>query len=226
MAREPLAFCRSKQIDLELYGQNDVTWFDECSRGPAGGVIGHGGLDAGVDESVLLEVPGFHVELRLTGPRADRDEANAKARHERGSVEYSIQLLAWQLMKLFHIFGAFLQVTGSRSRSCAPSTALSRGGARNDCTTRLEQPVRSRVGALVARPGPDRDVVADRVESRICKSLPSSCLRAKLRLAGKGCRRRTAVRQMVNDVGRIGNRKISVHADRHLSSERAEWAVV
>jgi hypothetical protein len=62
VARESLSSCRSKQVDLELYGQNDLTWFDECGRGPTGGVIGHGGLNAGVNESVLLEVPVFFTK--------------------------------------------------------------------------------------------------------------------------------------------------------------------
>jgi hypothetical protein len=70
-------------------------------------VIGHGGLHTSVDEAVLLEVPGLHVELRFADPRTDANEANAEARHERGGVEYPFQFFAWQLVEFFHVLGAF-----------------------------------------------------------------------------------------------------------------------
>jgi hypothetical protein len=84
-----------------------VTRFDQCRSGPTGGVIGHGGLNTGVDEAVLLEVPGLHVEFRFADPRTDSHEANAEARHERGGVEYPFQFLAWQLVEFFHVLDAF-----------------------------------------------------------------------------------------------------------------------
>jgi len=60
-----------------------------------------------VDEAVLLEVPGLHVELRFADPRTDTNEANAEAGHERGGVEYPFQFFAWQLVEFFHVLGAF-----------------------------------------------------------------------------------------------------------------------
>jgi hypothetical protein len=73
-------------------------------------VIGHGGLNTGVNEAVLLEVPGLDVKFRFTHPRTDSYEANAEALHERGGIEYPFQFLAWQLVELLHVLGVFLRL--------------------------------------------------------------------------------------------------------------------
>jgi len=94
-ARESLTFRRPKQIYLELDGENDVAGCGRGRCGPTGGVIGQGGLNAGVDEAVLLKVPGLHVEFRFAGAGIDGDKANAKARYKRGGAEYPLQFVAW-----------------------------------------------------------------------------------------------------------------------------------
>jgi len=85
-----------------------VTRFDQCRRGPTGRVIGHGGLHTGMNEAVLLEVPGLHVKFRFAGSRTEGHQANTKVRHERCCIEYPFQFLAWQLVERLHVLGAFL----------------------------------------------------------------------------------------------------------------------
>jgi hypothetical protein len=80
-----------------------VIWFDQRRRGPTGCVIGHGGLNTGVDEAVLLQVPWLNVKFRFADPWIDTHEANAKAHYERGGVEYPFQFLAWQLIEFLHV---------------------------------------------------------------------------------------------------------------------------
>ena len=94
LAGESLTLRRSQQVDLELDCKNDVTRCDRCRRGSTGGVIGQGGLNAGVHEAVLLEVPGLHVEFRFAGAGIDGHEANAEVRNERGGAEYPFQFSA------------------------------------------------------------------------------------------------------------------------------------
>ncbi len=108
MAREPTPFGSSKQVDLELYRENDVIWFNDCCSGSTGCVIGHGGLHTGMNEAILLEVPRLHVKFRFAGPRTDGHEANTKVRHERCCIEYPFQFLAWQLVELLHVLSALL----------------------------------------------------------------------------------------------------------------------
>ena len=120
-----------------------MTRFDQCRRGPTGRVIGHGGLNTGVDEAVLLEVPGLHVKFRFADPWIDAHEANAEARHERGGIEYPFHFLAWQLVELLHVLGAFLRLTAKLSG--APNFTKSRLGV--DCalaSTKLRFPGRQR----------------------------------------------------------------------------------
>ncbi len=97
-----------------------MTRFDQRRRGPTGCVIGHGGLHTGVDEAVLLQVPGLQVKFRFADPWIDAHETNAKARHERGGVEYPFHFLAWQLVELLHVLGAFLRRLTRLNRMVAP----------------------------------------------------------------------------------------------------------
>jgi hypothetical protein len=85
-----------------------VIRFNQCGSGPTGCVIGHGGLNTGVDEAVLLEVPGIYIKFRFADPCSDSHQANAEVRHERDGIEYPFQFLAWQLVELVHIFGTNL----------------------------------------------------------------------------------------------------------------------
>lgn len=88
-----------------------MTRFGQCRCGSTGCVIGHRGLNTGVDEAVLLEVPGLHVKFRFADSRTDGCQANAEARYERGGIEYPFQFLAWQLVELLHVLGIFLRLT-------------------------------------------------------------------------------------------------------------------
>jgi hypothetical protein len=98
LASELLSFGSSKQVNLELYRENDVIRFDHCCGCATGRVIGHRGLHTGMHEAVLLQVPGLHVQFRFAGPRAERYEANTEIRHERCCVEYPFQFFAWQFV--------------------------------------------------------------------------------------------------------------------------------
>jgi hypothetical protein len=42
-----------------------VIRFDHCCGCTTGRVIGHGGLHTGMNEAVLLEMPGLHVKFRF-----------------------------------------------------------------------------------------------------------------------------------------------------------------
>jgi hypothetical protein len=68
-----------------------VIRFNQCGSGPTGCVIGHGGLNTGVDEAVLLEVPGIYIKFRFADPCSDSHQANAEVRHERDGIEYPFQ---------------------------------------------------------------------------------------------------------------------------------------
>jgi len=92
-----------------------VIRFDQRCGCTPGRVIGHGGLCTGMNEAVLLKVPGLHVKFRFAGPRTEGHEANTKVRHEWCCVEYPFQFLALQLVEFFHVLGAFLGLTGKRS---------------------------------------------------------------------------------------------------------------
>jgi hypothetical protein len=85
-----------------------VIRFNYCCSGSTGCVIGHSGLHTGMNEAVLLEVPGLHVKFRFAGPRTEGLEANTKVRHERCCIEYPFQFLVWQLVELLHVLSAFL----------------------------------------------------------------------------------------------------------------------
>jgi hypothetical protein len=108
-ARESLSLGSAKQVDLELYRENHVTRIDQRGSGPASCVISHGCLNTGVDEAVLLEVPGFHVKFRFADPFGNGHQANAEVRHERDGIEYPFQFLAWQLVELVHLCGTILR---------------------------------------------------------------------------------------------------------------------
>jgi hypothetical protein len=101
-AYESLTLCGSQQVDLELRSENGAARFGECRSSPTGSVIGHGRLNACVNEAVLLQVPGFDVECCLAEPRLDRDQTNAQARDKRGGIEYTLQFLAWHFVETFH----------------------------------------------------------------------------------------------------------------------------
>lgn len=64
---EFLATSGPQQVNLELRGEHDVTRQSERCGSAAGRVIGHGGLNSGVDETVLLKMPGQEIEMRDTG---------------------------------------------------------------------------------------------------------------------------------------------------------------
>jgi hypothetical protein len=57
-------FCGTKEVYLELGSQHELTLPNERGGSSTSGVIGHGCLDAGVNEPVLLKMPGFERKYR------------------------------------------------------------------------------------------------------------------------------------------------------------------
>lgn len=77
----------SQQVDLEFRGEHHEPGLSKRCGSGAGGVIGHGGLNPRVDETVLLKMTWQDVDRRDTGAVASGDRLNPELRDERRGTE-------------------------------------------------------------------------------------------------------------------------------------------
>lgn len=78
---------RPEDVDLELDRQDDFTLFDQTGACGAGGVVGHGRHHPGVNDIVLLQMPGLDLQYGLARTASEVLELDPQVANKGGLVE-------------------------------------------------------------------------------------------------------------------------------------------